>query len=60
MTALPVPSPGDFPDPGIEPAPLTLQADSLLLSKQGGPTSHVLYSFIPQLPYNVHFLKIEA
>ena len=26
---LPVPSPGDPPDPEIEPRPLTLQADSL-------------------------------
>ena len=26
---LPFPSPGDLPDPGIEPGSLTLQADSL-------------------------------
>ena len=29
---LPVPSPGDLPDPGIEPASSTLLVDSLLLS----------------------------
>ena len=29
------PSPGALPDPGIEPASLTLQADSLSLSHQG-------------------------
>ena len=28
-------SPGDLPDPGMEPASLTLQADSLSLSHQG-------------------------
>ena len=28
---------GDLPDPGIEPAPPTLQAGSLLLSHQGIP-----------------------
>ena len=29
------PSPGDLPDPGIEPVSPALQADSLLLSDQG-------------------------
>ena len=33
-SGLPFPSPGDFPDPGIEPlSPPALQADSLLLSQ---------------------------
>ena len=32
---LPFPSPGDLPDPGIEPASLAWQADSLPLSHQG-------------------------
>ena len=31
------PSPGDLPDPGIEPGSSALQADSLLLSRQGNP-----------------------
>ena len=31
---LPFPSPGDLPDPGIEPGSLTLQADSLLSEPQ--------------------------
>ena len=30
-----IPSPGEFPNPGIKPGPPTLQADSLLLSYQG-------------------------
>ena len=31
----PLPSPGDLPDPGIEPRPPTLQADSLPAEPQG-------------------------
>ena len=38
-----VPSPGDLPDPGIEPTSPALQADSPLLSHQGSPVS-VLFS----------------
>jgi len=36
---LPFPSPGDLPDPGIEPASpaVPLQVDSLPLSHQGSP-----------------------
>ena len=48
--ALPFPSPGDLPDPGIKPESPTspaLQADSLLLSHQGSP-KHALS--LPQIP----------
>ena len=31
----PFPFPGDLPNPGIEPRPLTLQADSLLFEQPG-------------------------
>ena len=34
---MPVPSPGDFPDPGIEPGSPELQADSLPLSHLESP-----------------------
>ena len=34
---LPFPSPGDLPNPGIEPGSPALQADSLPLSYQGSP-----------------------
>ena len=34
---LPFPSPGDLPDPGIEPRSLTLHEDSLAFEPQGGP-----------------------
>ena len=32
---MPFPSPGDLPDPGIEPGSPALQADALLSSHQG-------------------------
>ena len=36
-SGLPFPSPGDLPDPGIEPASPAWQADSLPLSHLGSP-----------------------
>ena len=36
-SGLPFPSPGDLPDPGIEPGSLTLQAESLLFEPPGKP-----------------------
>ena len=41
---LPFPSPGDLPDPGIEPGPPALQADSLP-SEPPGKTSESLETF---------------
>ena len=43
----PFPSPGDLPNPGIEPRSLALQEDSLPLSHQGSPRilEWVAYSF---------------
>ena len=37
-SGLPFPSPGDLPDPGIEPGSLTLQADTLPSELPGKPT----------------------
>ena len=37
QSGLPSPSPGDLPDPGIEPTFPVLQADSLPLSHRGSP-----------------------
>ena len=34
-SGLPFPSPGDLPNPGIEPGSPALQADSLLTEQQG-------------------------
>ena len=36
-SALPFPSPGDLPNPGIKPMSPALQVDSLPLSHQGSP-----------------------
>ena len=40
---LPFPSPGDLPEPGIEPGSPALQADSLLAELRGNP-SYIIYS----------------
>ena len=37
LGGLPFPSPGDLPDPGIEPGSPALQADSLLSEPPGNP-----------------------
>ena len=39
---LPFPSPGDLPDPGIEPGSPSLQADSLLSEPPGKPINIIL------------------
>ena len=36
-SGLPFPSPGDLPNPGIEPGAPALQADALLSEPQGSP-----------------------
>ena len=49
LSELPVPSPRDLPDPGIEPAFPELQVNSLPLSQLGSP--------LRRLPKNNFFLK---
>ena len=39
-SGLPFPSPGDLPDPEIEPGSPALQADALLSEPQGSPKFH--------------------
>ena len=39
-SGVPFPSPGDLPNPGIEPGSPALQADSLLTELQGKPLVH--------------------
>ena len=39
-SGLPFPSPGDLPDPGIEPRSPTLQADALTSAPPGKPSSY--------------------
>ena len=36
-SGLPFPSPGDFPDPGIEPGSPAMEADALTSEPQGKP-----------------------
>ena len=40
-SGLPFPSPGDLPNPGIEPRPPTLQADVLTSEPPGKPINNV-------------------
>ena len=40
-SGLPFPSPGDLPDPGLEPRSLALQVDSLLSEPQGKPNVQI-------------------
>ena len=37
LSGLPFPSPGDLPDPGLEPGSPSLQADALLSEPPGEP-----------------------
>ena len=39
--ALPFPSPGNLPNPGVEPSSPALQADSLLSSHQGSSGNYI-------------------
>ena len=45
-SGLPFPSPGDLPDPGIEPRSPALQADSLLTEPSGKPSLAPEYALI--------------
>ena len=43
-SGLPFPSPGDLPDPEIEPRPPTLEADTLTSEPPGKPNQVILYN----------------
>ena len=43
-SGLPFPSPGDFPDPGIEPGFPAMQVDSLLTEPPGKPSDRYVYA----------------
>ena len=45
-SGLPFPSPGDPPDPGIEPRPPTLQADALTPAPPGKVTNGKFSSYV--------------
>ena len=48
-SGLPLPSPGDLPDPGIEPRSPALQADALTSAPPGNPWISYRYTYIPSL-----------
>ena len=55
-SGLPFPSPGDLPNPGIEPGSLTLQAVSLLSEPPGKPSHTLMCTQISQGScYNTQF-----
>jgi len=50
-SGLPFPTPGDLPDPGMEPRFPALQADSLPLNHQGSPTANSLKEAFQEMIY---------
>ena len=58
MEWVPLPSPGDLPDPGIKPGSPALQADSFYhLNHQGSPLMHVALVCLFSLPYDTSFCE---
>ena len=55
-SGLPFPSPGDLPNPGIEPRSPTLQADSLPAEPPGKPISYINSTYRDSLA--LEFMKI--
>ena len=51
---MPFPSPGDLPDPGIEPGSPALQADALLSEPPGKPMRYIFFFFFT-LQYCIGF-----
>ena len=45
-SGLPFPSPGDLPDPGIEPGSPTLEAEALLSELPGKPYIDKVYTYL--------------
>ena len=48
-----IPSPGDLPDPGIEPKSPALQADSLPSEPPGKPKKTIKYSLVCTIQYDL-------
>ena len=56
-SGLPFPSPGDLPDPGIEPRSPALQADSLPTEEpENSQFFNIIFSVV-RVPFKIHFLK---
>ena len=56
-SGLPFPSPGDLPDPGIEPGSPTLEADALTSEPPGKTLDRILKSRDMTLPTKVRMVK---
>ena len=54
---VPIPSPGELPDPGIEPGSPALQADSLLSEPQGIPILKHKYVDTHTYIYTIHSVR---
>ena len=59
-SGLPFPSPGNLPNPGIEPGSPALQADSLPTELWGKPPKCILYQFPPFSVWPSHNRSISA
>ena len=59
-SGLPVPPPGDLPDPGIEPASPAWQVDSLLLKHLGNPPGNSPAMKIPAVALELPILNNEV
>ena len=57
-SGLPFPSPGDLPDPGIEPGSPALQADALPSEPPGKPLDKTNGTLIPRVPYVRFFCTV--
>ena len=51
------PSPGDLPDPGIEPRSPALQEDSLPTESPGHSQFFTVIFSVVRAPFKIHFLK---
>ena len=49
-SGLPFPSPGDLPNPGIEPRSLTLQVDALTSEPPGKPVAKLSHVYLVHYP----------
>ena len=57
-SGLPFPSPGDLPDPGIEPRSLILQADALLSEPPGIAGNWIFLNIISFEISNMNLLSL--
>ena len=59
LPGLPLPSPGDLPDPGIEPGSSALQADALPSEPPGKPLLILSPLITPSVIFSFHLFKVR-